>query len=152
MFDSPQAFDSFAAFDMSTANPDLDDLMKSTEPGDAETQLKCRFPDCSEEREFPTESALRFDILPCISYGTSHHSANIKTSTASPMSVVFQTASTLNSAIKEVWSGIHGRYTEPRPTVAPSPHASVTRKVSLANTICSSIRNGVILVNHLVFH
>lgn len=72
MFGSPQAFDSFAAFDMSTVNPDLDDLTLSTEPGSAETQLKCRFSDCSEEREFPTESALRFDIPPATYHMESH--------------------------------------------------------------------------------
>ncbi|KAH8600647.1 hypothetical protein B0O99DRAFT_589546 [Bisporella sp. PMI_857] len=43
---------SFAAIDMST-------IIESTEPGGVTTQLRCRFPSCSEEREFSTESALR---------------------------------------------------------------------------------------------
>lgn len=54
----PQAFKPFT-LDMSTANPDFDVPTDSIETAGAETQLRCRFPSCSEDRDFPTESSLR---------------------------------------------------------------------------------------------
>jgi hypothetical protein len=53
--------DQFENLDMSTRNADIDPRNELAEVVEANTKtpLRCRFPDCPEDREFFTESALR---------------------------------------------------------------------------------------------
>jgi hypothetical protein len=48
---------------MSTEISIPDVTNESAELGGVETQLRCRVPGCTQEREFSTESALRYDFL-----------------------------------------------------------------------------------------
>jgi len=56
---SPQDFGSFPALDMNTADPDQGIPTELGQPVGIEGQLRCPFPECSEQGEFSTQSALR---------------------------------------------------------------------------------------------
>jgi hypothetical protein len=60
MFHSPQpSFDFYTSFDMSATSPALDVPIVWADSGSAEMPLRCRFPDCSHDLNFLTESALQ---------------------------------------------------------------------------------------------
>ena len=93
---------SFTPFDSSGVNSNLDDPTSSAVIAGDKTQLRCQVPDCSEGREFFTESALRYgcSVSP-LTYANSHCTGSIKTSTANLISVLFQDAGILDLVTRE---------------------------------------------------
>jgi hypothetical protein len=68
--------------------------------GDPETTLRCQISDCQDNREFSTESALRYTVLTQNMIQSLTFVENIKTSTRSHIPVQYLIENTLNSETK----------------------------------------------------
>jgi hypothetical protein len=137
---------SFTPFDSSAVNSNLDDPPSSAATAGDKTQLRCQVPDCSEGREFFTESALRYGyLLSPSTYANSHCTGSIKTSTANLISVLLQDAGTLDLVTRGAWTAIDVKYTARKSIAAQSLPVRVTQRDLRENTIFSSTRSGVIL-------